>query len=91
MAINSLKWKSGAGPDKLSLFVVKMCIYALVWPIWLLYQKRFQESRIPDAFKLSRVVPVYEKGDKSDVTNYHQSCHFEDIRNRSEKQANDYH
>ena len=70
MAINSLKWKSGAGPDKLSPFIIKMCVYATVWPIWLLYQKTFNDEHIPTALKLSRVVPVYKKGDKSDVSNY---------------------
>lgn len=70
MAINLLKWKSGAGPDKLSPFVVKMCAEAMVRPIWLLYQKTFNEGCIPAALKLSRVVPIYKKGDKRDVANY---------------------
>lgn len=39
LAISSLKWKSGAGPDKLSPFVVKMCSDAIVWPLWLLFEK----------------------------------------------------
>lgn len=69
-AINSLKWKSGAGPDKLSPFVIKMCIDKIVWPIWLLFQKTFDDGQIPAALKLSRVVPVFKKGDKSDVSNY---------------------
>lgn len=70
MAINSLKWKSGAGPDEIPPFVVKKCIDFITWPIWLLYQKTFEQGRIPVALKLSRVVPVHKKGQKSDVTNY---------------------
>ncbi|RYE24260.1 MAG: hypothetical protein EOP45_06005, partial [Sphingobacteriaceae bacterium] len=70
LAINSLKWKSGAGPDEISPFVVKKCVDAIVWPIWLLYQKTFDNGQIPEALKTSRVVPVYKKGKKSDVTNY---------------------
>ncbi|XP_055316139.1 uncharacterized protein LOC129575925 [Sitodiplosis mosellana] len=70
LAINSLKWHSGAGPDEISPFVIKQCIDAIVWPIWLLYQKTFDAGTIPYLLKLSRVVPVYKKGPKEDVTNY---------------------
>lgn len=35
-----------------------------------MYQKTFDDGCIPTALKLSRVVPVYKKGDKNDVSNY---------------------
>lgn len=70
MAIDSLKWKSGAGPDELSPFVIEKCVSAIVRPIWLLHQKIFDSGLIPVALKTSRVVPVFKKGQKSDVTNY---------------------
>lgn len=70
LAIASLKWHSGAGPDDLSPFVIKKCIEAITWPIWLLYQKTFDTGTIPHLLKLSRVVPVFKKGKKDDVTNY---------------------
>lgn len=70
MAIRSLKWKSGAGPDGLSPFIVKKCIDSMLWPIWMLYQKTFDHGCIPTELKLSRVVPVFKKGDKKDVSNY---------------------
>lgn len=38
-AIHSIKWKSSAGPDELSPFVITNCESAVVWPIWLLFQK----------------------------------------------------
>ena len=70
-AIDSLKWKSGSGPDSLSPFVIKMCSSSIVWPIWLLFQKSFTFGKIADALKVSRIVPVYKKkGDKCDVKNY---------------------
>ena len=69
--INSLKWKSGAGPDQLSPYVIKMCTSTVVWPIWLLFQKSFDVGKIPDTLELSRIVPIYKrKGEKSNVTNY---------------------
>lgn len=69
-AIHSIKWKSGAGPDELSPFVIKMCASAIVWPIWLLLQKSIDVGKIPEALKMSRVTPVHKKGDKANVTNY---------------------
>lgn len=69
-AIDSIKWKSGAGPDGLSPYVIKKCVSSIVWPIWLLYQKSFELGRIPESLKTSRVVPVHKKGDKTDVKNY---------------------
>lgn len=69
-AVNSLKWKSGCGPDEFSPFVIKMCIEAIVWPIWLLFKKTFDSGLIPEKLKMSRVVPVFKKGDKADVRNY---------------------
>lgn len=70
-AIQSLKWKSGAGPDGIKPMVIKMCSSAVVWPMWLLHQKAFDGGKIAEAMKVSRVVPVYKgKGDKKDVKNY---------------------
>lgn len=70
-AINQLKAKSNAGPDKLSPIVMKNCIDALVWPLWILHQKSMEMGKISTRLKLSRVVPVYKKkGDKRDVENY---------------------
>lgn len=70
-AIYSLKWKSGSGPDKLKPLVIKMCASAIVWPIWLLYQKSFESGRIADALKVSRIVPIYKKkGSKVEIKNY---------------------
>lgn len=69
-AVNSLKWRAGVGPDEISPFVIKMCVESIVWPIWLLFQKTFEMGIIPERLKMSRVVPVFKKGDKNDVSNY---------------------
>lgn len=70
-AIHSLDWKSGAGPDEIKPLVIKMCASNVAWPIWLLYQKFFDTSKIAAAAKTSRIVPVFKrKGDKTDITNY---------------------
>lgn len=47
-----------------------MCSDVLVWPIWLLYQKAFDNSKLPPTLKRSKVVPVHKKGDKTQISNY---------------------
>lgn len=69
-AIDSLKWRGSMGPDELSSFVIKMCAEAITWPLWLLFQKTFTAGVIPDKLKMSRVVPVFKKGEKADIVNY---------------------
>ena len=54
----------------ISPYVVKKCIDSIVWPIWLLFQKTMEVGVIPERLKLSRIVPVFKKGDKVDVKNY---------------------
>lgn len=47
-----------------------MCADSIVWPIWLLFQKSFEGGIVPERLKLSRVVPVFKKGERDAVTNY---------------------
>nr|AEG42077.1 putative non-LTR retrovirus reverse transcriptase [Mayetiola destructor] len=70
LAINSLKTKGGIGPDEISPYVIKMCVNAITWPLWLLYQKTFDTGIIPGRMKSSRVVPVFKKGKTDDIKNY---------------------
>lgn len=68
-SINDLENKNNCGPDSLSPIFVKSCVDNLVWPLWILYRKT-QTMGLPQRLKYSRVVPVFKKGDKSDVKNY---------------------
>lgn len=69
-AVGSLKWGGGLGSDMISPYVVKKCVDSIVWPIWLLFQKTMEGGVIPERLKLSRIVPVFKKGDKADIKNY---------------------
>lgn len=67
----NLEAKDSRGPDELSPIVVKNCMDALVWPLWILYQKTFDRETIPSSLKTSRVVPICKKkGKRTDVKNY---------------------
>lgn len=70
LAIHSLKWKGGVGPDQMSPFFFKKCAEVVALPLWLLWQKTFENGRIPPKVKLSRVVPVFKKGKKTNIENY---------------------
>ena len=50
-AIIQLESKDNCGPDKLSPIVIKNCMDALVWPLWILYQKTYDLESIPSKLK----------------------------------------
>lgn len=68
-AIINLESKNSCGPDNISPIVIKKCGDALVWPLWILFQKTM-DQKIPTRLKMSRVVPVFKKGKKDNVKNY---------------------
>lgn len=84
MAIYSLKWKGGAGADNLFPFVIKICVVAFVWPIWLLYQKTFGMARISNTLKLSRV-QCTKKAIKMTLQTTNQFGCLKHFRNCSQK------
>lgn len=69
-AIARLKSKACIGPDGLHPKVIKECADSLVFPIWLLFTKTLDNSRIPDKLKVSRVIALFKKGNRKNVENY---------------------
>lgn len=70
IAIKNLKCKSSIGFDGVSPKIMKGCVSVLAWPMYLLLQKSFDCGEIPAILKTSRIVPIFKKGDKSNVENY---------------------
>lgn len=68
--IKELKINGAVGADGLSPKVFCSCSDALIWPLWILFHKTFESGIIPDRLKLSKIIPIHKKGDKSDVENY---------------------
>lgn len=54
----------------MSPYFIKKCIEVVSLPLWLLWQKTFEAGKIPPKVKLSRVVPVFKKGKKTNIENY---------------------
>lgn len=69
-AIRQIKSNGSRGPDDIHPKIVRKCSDALVWPIWLLFCKSFENGIIPTAAKASRIVPIHKKGDRSKIENY---------------------
>lgn len=68
--INKLKINGSVGADGISPKVIVKCKDALIWPLWILFQKTLESGIIPNSLKLSRVIPIHKKGDKTDIENY---------------------
>lgn len=65
-----LKPNLSAGPDGVpGLFVVD-CRFALLKPLRHIFHLILNTSCFPDRWKVSRVVPVFKKGDRRNVSNY---------------------
>lgn len=69
-AIKKIKVKSSVGSDDLHPRIIRECADSLVFPIWLLSKMSFSAGKIPAKLKMSRIIPLFKKGDRSDVKNY---------------------
>lgn len=59
-----------SGPDGVPGVIVADCRYAFLKPMKHIFALILESSTFPDAWKISRLVPVYKKGDRSDISNY---------------------
>ena len=58
------------GPDGIAGITLKNCALNLAYPLSILYNISFSRGQLPSDWKIANIVPVYKKGDKSDVENY---------------------
>jgi hypothetical protein len=68
--INSLNTKNSSGHDGISVRVLKRLSPALIKPLTLIINQSFLTGNFPDKLKIARVVPLFKKGDDTDVNNY---------------------
>lgn len=62
--------KYTAGYDKIPSIVVKECCYELLEPLTIILNRSLNTSTFPDLWKISKICPIFKKGDKSCVKNY---------------------
>ncbi|CAG9136268.1 unnamed protein product [Plutella xylostella] len=60
----------GAGPDGTPPVFIKRCGTVLALPLTIIYNQSLNTGVFPTEWKKARIVPVYKKGDNSDVKNY---------------------
>lgn len=68
--IHNLKMKKSVGYDAISTSVVKNCESVLSPLLATSFNHCISEGYFPAELKISKVVPVFKKGDPSDVNNY---------------------
>lgn len=68
--IQKLKLSSSPGPDGITTALLKHCSSALAAPLSVIMQTSFNAKKVPVAWKLASVTPIYKKGDKLKAENY---------------------
>ena len=58
------------GPNCIAGVILKKCASNIAYPLSVLYNISFSMGQIPSDWKLANVVPVYKKGNKSNIENY---------------------
>ena len=66
----SLKKKSSSGPDIFNNNVVLMAVELLADPLCYIYNLSINAGIFPDKLKIAKVIPIFKKGDKSEISNY---------------------
>ena len=68
--IHSLKCKNSYGYNELSSTILKFSTPYVLSPLTYIFNKILSTGIFPDRLKFSEVKPLYEKGAKTDVSNY---------------------
>jgi len=67
---NKLKNKSSYGHDNISNKLLKRLKHILIQPITLLINQTITSGEFPSELKISKVKPLYKKGNMADISNY---------------------
>ena len=68
--LKNLNITKSEGPDGLHPRILKELAHELAHPLKLLFDKTILQEKIPTAWKLAEVRPIFKKGDKSNPGNY---------------------
>lgn len=69
-AIKKLKASMIMGPDMIPAFLIRDCSPVFCIPLAKIFNLILRTSCFPDIWKLSRVCPIYKKGERHELTNY---------------------
>ena len=68
--IGQLREQSAPGPDGIHPKVIKECVESFALPLWIIFQKSFEEGFLPRDWKDAVITPIFKKGSKVDPLNY---------------------
>lgn len=69
-AISNLKNKKCSGYDDICDEIVKKCSLPIMEPLLHIVQSSFSDGVYPKTLKISKVIPLYKKGEATDVQNF---------------------
>ncbi|MCG8431179.1 MAG: hypothetical protein MJA29_08390, partial [Candidatus Omnitrophica bacterium] len=70
MSLKKLPSKSSSGPDHIPSIFLKNTAQAIDKPLTVIFNKSFQTGIVPSDWLDAKVVPIFKKGEISDVKNY---------------------
>ena len=68
--IRSLDVHKSHGFDNISIRMLKICDYAVVKPLIIIFNNSLNQGIFPKPWKQANVTSIHKKGDKTDVSNY---------------------
>ena len=68
--INSLDTKKSWGHDDLSARFIQLICPIIIKPLTKIFNKCFENGEYLNLLKIAKVIPIYKKGNRSDVGNY---------------------
>ena len=68
--IDNLKPKTSTGIDNISSKLLKRTTDSITSPLTIIINQMMASGIFPDALKVSKVIPLYKKGDESNLSNY---------------------
>lgn len=69
-SLRKLKPKFTTGPDKIPAFLIRDCASVLAQPLKILFNLAIETTTFPNMWKMSKIVPVFKKGERANVENY---------------------
>jgi Notch-like protein len=68
--IKSLPCKNSSGYDEIPLRILKISMPFITSPLTYLCNKSVSKGSFPARLKYSQIIPIFKKGDKTELTNY---------------------
>ena len=66
----NFKCNSAAGCDEIKMSIINKTIHIICYPLCNIFNSVLSTGVFPDKLKIARVVPIFKKGSKSELSNY---------------------